>query len=108
MKIKNVEAMCRGKTVVTTAVGAEGLERACPEALEIAESVSAMAVALVRLVADPGCRNVRMAAALVFAETTFSSRAVFQSLEALVQPGRADAASAQVPVARTQAFTDTC
>ncbi len=71
IKIKLVEALGFGKAVVSTSVGAQGLERWAAQAMEIADDAEAFAGAIVRLLRDEGARREREAGALRLAREQF-------------------------------------
>jgi succinoglycan biosynthesis protein ExoO len=89
LKIKNVEALCKGKPLVTTPIGAEGLDDGAGSAFWIEESAAALASALVRLVDSPSLRGDLTLGALSFAERHFSHEAVYRELDTWLERGRA-------------------
>jgi succinoglycan biosynthesis protein ExoM len=63
LKVKIVEAICRGVPVVTTGVGAQGLLTLEPRPFVLADEPRAFAGEVVRLLADPDARSALEAAA---------------------------------------------
>jgi glycosyltransferase involved in cell wall biosynthesis len=82
LKIKNVEALCKGKALVTTAIGAEGIEDGAGTAFVLAETAAAIADALVALAADVAARAHLAEGALAYARHAFSEDAVYAALDA--------------------------
>ena len=82
LKIKNIDALCRGKALVTTGVGAEGLEDGAGTAFVQAEAAAEFAAALCRLIASAAQRTALQQAAFAFASERFSPDAVFRELDA--------------------------
>ncbi len=90
LSIKNVEAMCFGKPLVTTYVRAEGLEDGIGRAFVAATSDAELTDALVRLVSSPEERRTLGCAALEYARSHFDENAAFGELmRFLGQPVRA-------------------
>jgi glycosyltransferase involved in cell wall biosynthesis len=81
LKVKNVEALCRGKALVTTDVGAEGLEQAAPHALAVTRDPAEMAEALLAWIHDPAARTRAMDAGFSFAQQHFDPATTFRSLD---------------------------
>jgi glycosyltransferase involved in cell wall biosynthesis len=79
LKIKSVEALCHAKPLVTTPVGAEGLDGA-NNAFVICE-LESMAEELASLISDRELRERLSNAALKFAQTRFAEATVFRELE---------------------------
>src|SRR5690606_29841009 len=69
LKIKNVEALGYGKPVVTTTVGAEGLELALSRGLIVADSEAEFIQVLSVLVADASVRSEQSLLAVESART---------------------------------------
>lgn len=88
LKIKNVEALCHGKALVTTAVGAEGLEPGLPHALAVTSDAEQMADVLLDWVNAPTLLAQRMEAGYGFAQQAFDPAAAFQSLDQFLQVSR--------------------
>ena len=82
LKIKNIDALCRGKALITTSVGAEGLEDGAGTAFVQADAAADFADALVRLIACATERGALQQAAFAFASERFSEDAVFRELDA--------------------------
>lgn len=83
LKIKNVEALCHGRPLVTTVNGAEGLEDAAHTgAMFVCESYEAMLRDLVKLVEDPVHRSASARAAHAHATEHLTSEKVFAELGA--------------------------
>ena len=82
LKIKNIDALCRGKALVTTRVGAEGLEDGAGTAFVQADGAADFADALGRLIACAAERGALQQAAFAFASERFSEDAVFSELDA--------------------------
>ncbi len=81
LKIKNVEALCHGRPLITTTIGAEGIEDGIGLAFIVADSIDFFSEALEELIKDPA-RRVRLAqAALVYAEAHFSEARTYQELD---------------------------
>ena len=81
LKIKNIDALCRGKALVTTSVGAEGLEDGAGTAFVQADAAADFADALCRLIASATERGELQQAAFAFASERFSDSAVFRELD---------------------------
>lgn len=81
LKIKNVEALCRGKALVTTDVGAEGLELGAPQALAVVPDAAQMAQVLLAWIHDPELRMQRMDAGYSFAQEHFDPATTFRALD---------------------------
>jgi glycosyltransferase involved in cell wall biosynthesis len=88
MKVKVLEAMASGVPVVTTAAGAEGIER--NEGVVVAEADAELAAATTRLLADEGERRARGAAARAAFERFYSpepaTRPLVDLYERMTQP----------------------
>lgn len=81
MRIKLLEAMVRGKAIVTTSIGAEGLKNA--PGLAVEDDPSAFAAAIHRLVQDPAYRIQQGKAAQEHAHATFADDAFVEMLKTL-------------------------
>jgi hypothetical protein len=81
MRIKLLEAMVRGKAIVTTSIGAEGLQNA--PGIAVANDPVAFAEAIQRLVDNKDFRMSQGAAAQAHARATFADDAFVASLRAL-------------------------
>lgn len=84
LKIKNVEALCHGRALLTTPVGAEGLEVGAGRGFWVAASEAEFAVQLERLVEDEACRRQLALEALAFARRHLSADVVYADLDAFV------------------------
>ena len=84
LKIKNVEALCRGKALVTTAIGAEGLEAAAGDAFLVSETAGDTARIVAALIRDAPHREALGRAALSFGATTFNTTSAFAPLDAFL------------------------
>lgn len=84
LKIKNVEAMAWARPLVTSPIGAEGLERAAPHALAIADEADQWIDCLATWVEAPEERAAVGRAGRRFAETHFAPSAAFAELDAYV------------------------
>ncbi|MGE5217012.1 MAG: glycosyltransferase family 4 protein [Chloroflexota bacterium] len=80
LKIKTIEALNRGKPLVTTRKGIEGLPHDAEPSAFIAEDDESFASAVVRLMTDPQARQALSRSALVFANAHLNKRAVYQEL----------------------------
>lgn len=84
LKIKNVEALCHGRALLTTAVGAEGLEAGEGKAFWVANGEMAFTEQLARLVEDKACRLQLSINALAFANEHLSAHVVYADLDTFV------------------------
>jgi glycosyltransferase involved in cell wall biosynthesis len=82
LKIKNVEALCKGKALVTTPIGAEGLDDGRGSAFLVIDAPQDIAAALVSLVDDAAARQALGSAALALAQAAFSEQAVYREFDA--------------------------
>jgi glycosyltransferase involved in cell wall biosynthesis len=90
LSIKNVEALCFGKPLVTTYVAAEGLEDGIGRAFVAAASTAELIDALVRLASSPEERKALGCAAIEYARSHFDENAAFGELMRFIgQPVRA-------------------
>jgi glycosyltransferase involved in cell wall biosynthesis len=81
LKIKNVEALCHGRPLVTTPVGAEGLEAAAPTGgMLVCESYEAVLRDVIKLVDDPAFRSTCACAAHAYAANHLTPEKVFAAL----------------------------
>jgi succinoglycan biosynthesis protein ExoO len=80
LKVKLVEALCHGRAVVSTPVGAQGLEDLAGQAFWLADSSAAFAEAAVALLADDAQRRALEAAAIAIARDRFSAEACYGPL----------------------------
>ncbi len=80
LKIKNVEALCHSLPLVTTPVGAQGLEDGADSAFVVCETPDAMRAALIRLIGDADARDTLAKAAQAYAEAHFTPAAAYGEL----------------------------
>jgi O-antigen biosynthesis protein len=80
VKFKVVEAMYHGLPLVTSAVGAQGLE-GIEAVCDVAESEQAIAAAVIRLIADDALWSARSKAQAAFVATRFSPDAVRDAID---------------------------
>jgi len=85
LKIKNVEALCKGKPLVTTAIGVEGLEDGAPGAYVQAETADDFVRAMVRLAGAPDERLAQGRRALGYGARKFDEQAVYGELDCLLE-----------------------
>jgi glycosyltransferase involved in cell wall biosynthesis len=69
VKVKVLEALCRGKAVVTTRVGVQGLGEAAADAVVLADDIDGFAAAVAGLLQEPRRRRALGRAARSFAAT---------------------------------------
>lgn len=81
LKIKNVEALCHGKPLITTPVGAEGLEDGAGRAFVVATSTQGIVAALGELIVNNGGMRQLGDAAIDYAKNRFASATAFQQLD---------------------------
>lgn len=82
LKIKNVEALAHGRALLTTSIGAEGLEAAGPDGLHIADSASEWTRVLIEWLAHPDLAVEVARRGREFAETHLCEGAAFAELDA--------------------------
>jgi glycosyltransferase involved in cell wall biosynthesis len=80
LKIKTVEALCNGKPLVTTTMGAQGLSDGAGSAFLVFDDSVEMGAALVRLIGDEGARRQLGQEARRFAKNRFSEHEAFGEL----------------------------
>jgi glycosyltransferase involved in cell wall biosynthesis len=80
LKIKNVEALCHGKPLVTTEAGAIGLEDGASQAFMVATNAAAMFEPLARLVDHPAARHELAGHSLAYARRAFAPEVVYDPL----------------------------
>jgi glycosyltransferase involved in cell wall biosynthesis len=80
LKIKTIEALSRGKPLVTTPKGIEGLPREAGQSAFIAKDDENFADAIIRLMTDSESRQILSRSALAFAGTHLTKRAVYDEL----------------------------
>lgn len=82
LKIKNVEALAHARALLTTPIGAEGIEDAAPDGLRIAESAGEWISLIEAWVGDPESIRRIGRAGRAHAERHFSPEAAFAELDA--------------------------
>lgn len=85
LKIKNVEALCHGRAMLTTSVGSEGLESGIGTGFLVADSETEFASCLEKLIEDDALRNRLSLQASEFARQYFSAEAVYGELDAYMR-----------------------
>ena len=80
LKIKSVEALANGIPLVTTSVGAQGLEQVAGKAYCVADDAAAFLQSL-RTLRDPAIRRRLSESALAYAEANLSPDACFRNLK---------------------------
>lgn len=95
LKIKNVEALAYARALLTSPIGAEGLESAAPEGLRIAETPEAWLAILVGWIEDPAQIDRTRRAGRAHAERHFPPATAFAELDGLL-----DSLRSTVPVSR--------
>lgn len=80
LKIKNVEALCNGKPLVTTTVGAEGLEHGIDRAFLVCDRPEQAIEQLSNLIENPDLRRYLSARAYDFAQNNFTDNKVYREL----------------------------
>ena len=87
LKIKSIEALHRGKPLVTTPKGIEGLPRDAEQSAVIAVDDESFATAIIRLLTDIETRQALSRSALAFARNHLTRDAVYRELfQFLEQP----------------------
>jgi Glycosyl transferases group 1 len=82
LKIKNVEALCQGRPLITTTLGAEGLEDGIASAFVVADDARSCAEQLLTLLQDPARREALSDQAHAYARCHFDVKAVYAELDA--------------------------
>lgn len=90
LKIKSVEALCFGKPLITTAIGAEGLTDGARVAFIQADADQEFVAAMIELARSAEMRDGLSRAAIAFATKNFSPDHAFDGLDAFLM-GRPDA-----------------
>lgn len=85
LKIKNVEALCHGRALITTPVGAEGLEAAVGKGFWVAADDTQFAAMLEKLVEDTSLRTQLAQDALAFARDNLSEEVVYAALDSYIK-----------------------
>lgn len=80
LKIKTVEALARGKALITTSKGIEGLPKGTEKTALVADSDETFAAELIRLLADKNLRQSLSQAAITFSNTSLSTATVYKEL----------------------------
>ncbi len=80
LKIKSVEALARGKALVTTTKGIEGLPSSVRESALVTDDDKQFAAELSRLLTNREARQCLSQSAAAFADTHLNKRAVYQEL----------------------------
>lgn len=81
LKIKNVEALCHGKALITTSNGAEGIQQGAGSAFLMHDQDGDFAQQIVSLLRDRARRTTLEKAALAFAQIHFSPSSAFNELD---------------------------
>ena len=81
LKLKVVEALCHGKPVVTTSVGAQGLDEAIGSAMLVNDRTDMLAEHLISLLGDEKRRRSLADAAYAFAMNHFTPERVYGELD---------------------------
>lgn len=85
LKIKCVEALCHGRPLVTTPIGAEGMEDGAGIAFRVAADATAFAEELLALIGDPERRQALARSAFAYARTHFTQEAAFAELTQILR-----------------------
>ncbi len=80
LKIKTIEALARGKALVTTSKGIEGLPEGIEGSVLVADDDETFAQHLLRLLVDPEARHRLSEAASTFSDAHLNECAVYQEL----------------------------
>ena len=101
IKVKVLEALCRGKAIVSTSVGVQGLGSEAHRAIAVADDPSGFAAACARLLHDEQARRTLEARAVALAATLPTWDEAAASLlgcyrELTAEPALADAESAEL------------
>jgi len=83
MRVKFIEAMSRKKTVITTSIGAEGIDGRDGEHFLLAETIPGMISTISRCLADPGFTAYIGANARSLVADKYDSRRIAEKLEGL-------------------------
>lgn len=84
LKIKNVEALAYGRPLITTSIGAEGLEAASPDGLRIADTAIEWGRALDEWLSQPSMATTVGRAGRAYAMAHLSEEAAFHDLTSLI------------------------
>lgn len=85
LKIKNVEALCHGLPLVTTPIGAEGIESGAGHAFLVADGEAEFERVLNQVVADAHLRQALSNAAYTFAKAELGEEAVYAELNSTLE-----------------------
>ena len=88
LKIKTIEALNRGKPLVTTPKGIDGMPQAAAQSASIVEDDESFARAIIRLMTDGESRQALSRSALAFANAYLNKRAVYQELFQFLEQAR--------------------
>ncbi|MFP4500148.1 MAG: glycosyltransferase family 4 protein [Candidatus Hydrogenedentota bacterium] len=91
LKIKNVEALCHGLPLVTTPIGAQGLDAGAGSAFAVGDSPEALIAALDDLIAHPAARRALAECAHTFAKEHLSEEKAYGPLVDLLEQDMATA-----------------
>ena len=83
LKIKNVEALCYGKPLVTTSVGAQGIEEGSNNAFMLCDKYEDMYHCICSLIENEELRNNLSEKAYQFALKNFTEEASYKQLKDL-------------------------
>lgn len=90
LKIKSVEALCRGKVLVSTTSGVTGIPEHDTGAFVVADDWIAMAGKICNLLGDPAARRRIAAAGLALANRHFGMEVAFRELKAVLEAGKSN------------------
>lgn len=85
LKIKNVEALCHGRPLLTTPIGAEGLEEGIGQGFWVAKDEAQFSGLLEKLVEDAAARAALGEGALAFARCHLAEEAVYMELDSYIE-----------------------
>jgi len=77
LKIKNIEALCCGRALITSPEGAQGMRDGVGTAFLTADSPSGMQTVLIELIRQPERRQALAAAGMAYASRTFAEAFVY-------------------------------
>ena len=80
LKIKNVEALCYSKPLVTTSAGADGLEEGINKAFLVCDSAESMIEDISIIIENPEKRTELANAAYEFSKRTFGEDKIYREL----------------------------
>jgi glycosyltransferase involved in cell wall biosynthesis len=96
-RVKIIEAAAYAKAIVSTRLGAEGLEFTDGSEIVLRDTPAELAQACVRLLSDPAAAARLGRAALHKARATYERSAILTQLEAIFRAGYADGVRSSVP-----------